>query len=61
MSNSTRNGGKLLRLPRLKLEATKKSFRFIGSKLYNDLPIEIRSASSTKDFIVLFDKVFNKK
>ena len=61
LKNNTRNGNKLLRLPRVKLESTKKSFKFTGAKLYNELPIEVRSATSTKMFASLFDKVFNKK
>ena len=55
--NKTRNSGKLLRLPRVKLESTKKTFRFTGAKFYNELPIDVRSATSTKEFKILFDRV----
>ena len=61
MENNTRNAKKLLRLPSVKLESTKKSFKFTGAKLYNELPIEVRSATSAKMFASLFDKVFNNK
>ena len=59
MSNNTRNANKLLRLPYVKLECTKKSFKFIGAKEYNSLPLKMRSAESTKIFIALFNKSFN--
>ena len=59
MSNNTRNANKLLRLPHLKLECAKKSFRFIGAKEYNSLPLKLRSAESAKIFIALFKKIFN--
>ena len=59
MSNHTRNANKLLRLPHVKLECRKKSFRFIGAKEYNSLPLKLRSAESAKNFIVLFNKNFN--
>ena len=61
MENNTRNAKRLLRLPSVKLESTKKSFKFTGAKLYNELPIEVRSATSAKMFASLFDKVFNNK
>ena len=61
MENNTRNAKKLLRLPSVKLESTKKSFKFTAAKLYNELPIEVRSATSAKMFASLFDKVFNNK
>ena len=35
----TRNYQCLLKLPRIKTEYTRKSFRFKGAKIYNDLPI----------------------
>ena len=39
---NTRNNGFALKLPRFKLEFGKRSFRYIGAKWYNDLPLEIR-------------------
>ena len=61
MENNTRNAKKLLRLPSVKLESTKRSFKFTGAKLYNEPPIEVRSATSAKMFASLFEKVFNNK
>ena len=59
MSNNTRNSDKLLRLPYVKLECAKKSFKFAGAKEFNSLLLELRSAESTKEFISLFNKFFN--
>ena len=59
MSNDTRNSKKLIRLPYFKLESGKKSFKFAGAKEYNSLPIDVRSASSTKEFISLFNRTLN--
>ena len=59
MSNNTRNANKLIRLPKVKLESTKKSFRYTGAKEYNNLPMKVRNATSTKEFIRLYDEVFN--
>ena len=42
--NATRNKGKLLRLPPLKLEAGKRSFKFMGARIFNDLPPHVRAA-----------------
>lgn len=58
MSNNTRNSNKLIRLPYVKLESSKKSFRFVGAREYNKLPIEIRDANTTNEFISLYNKVF---
>ena len=41
---STRNRNLFLKLPSVKLEFGKKSFFYQGAKIYNDLPIAIRSA-----------------
>lgn len=43
---STRNNGNLLQLPKVKLNVSKNSFYFMGAKLYNDLPLEIRKEAS---------------
>ena len=42
LSNATRNNGTLLRLPAVKLEAGKNSFKFMGAKIFNELPVNIR-------------------
>ena len=39
----TRNNNCMLRLPRVKLEVAKQSFYFGGAKLYNALPLDLRS------------------
>jgi len=54
MSNNTRNSNRLIRLPQVKLESAKKSFHFSGGSEYNNLPLQIRNAKSTKEFILLF-------
>ena len=59
MSNNTRNSNKLIRLPNVKLESAKKSFRFTGAYEYNKLPIKIRNADTAKEFISLYNKIFN--
>ena len=35
MENNTRNNGKLIRLPRVRLECAEKCFHFTGAKIYN--------------------------
>ena len=37
-------------LPSIRLEFGKKSFRFQGAKIYNDLPLEIRESPNAADF-----------
>ena len=39
---NTRNNNLFLKLPKVKLEFAKQSFYYLGAKIYNDLPIEIR-------------------
>ena len=56
MSNNTRNSNKLTRLPNVKLESAKKSFRFNGAYEYNKLPAKIRNANTAKKFISLYNK-----
>ena len=41
MNNNTRNNEVLLRLPKVKLETGKNTFRFMGAKLFNDLPVDL--------------------
>ena len=50
MSNKTRNYINLLRLPKIRLETTKKNFYFNGAKVFNELPKEVRSASTVTEF-----------
>ena len=37
-------------LPRIKTEYARKGFYYMGAKLYNDLPIDVRTAENKKDF-----------
>ena len=46
----TRNNNCLLRLPRVKLEIAKQIFYNGGAKLYNALPLDIRSVQSVVQF-----------
>ena len=47
---ATRNNSNILRLPHVKLEVAKQSFFFGGAKLYNTLPIEVRSTKNIDQF-----------
>lgn len=58
LGNNTRNKNCLLRLPKIKLEGTKRSFSFIGAKAFNELPLDVRKATSLKNFICLYNKMF---
>ena len=49
-TKQTRNNNFLLQLPAVKLEAAKQSFYFGGAKLYNSLPLEIRSTPDINKF-----------
>lgn len=49
-TKSTRNNSKLVKLPPVKLEFGKKSFKFQGSKIYNELPLHIRDSPNTAEF-----------
>ena len=39
---NTRNKSILLRLPKLKLENGRRSTKYLGAKIFNELPIEVR-------------------
>ena len=45
---NTRNNGKLLKLPKLRLEYFRGSFFYAGAKLYNELPHEVKELTMTK-------------
>ena len=51
----TRNNSKLVKLPKVKLEYARQSFSFAAAKIYNDLPIDIRSENNFKNFKSLLD------
>ena len=42
----TRNNQCLVKLPKIKTEYARKSFRFMGAKIYNELPVDIRKTES---------------
>ena len=54
---NTRNRNHLLKLPKTKLEFGKKSFMFQGAKIYNELPLKIRS--SNMNFKTMLKDYFN--
>ena len=45
---NTRNNNISVRVPRVKLEFARNSFYFIGAKIYNELPREIRASDNFK-------------
>ena len=49
-SKKTRNSGYLLKVPKMKLELGKSTFKYAGTKLYNDLPLEIRKIEAFTTF-----------
>ena len=53
-TQNTRNQNKLLKLPKVKLEFGKKSFKFQGAKLFNELPILNRTSE------ILIKQFFNE-
>ena len=58
-AKNTRNRNELLKLPRVKLDFAKRSFKYMGAILYNDLPLNIRACENDQDFKKLFnDHVF---
>ena len=46
----TRNNKYLLRVPKIKLQSTRKAFYFDGAIKYNKLPLQLRSISERKTF-----------
>ena len=43
---NTKNNGFMLEVPKVKLQVAKSSFRSMGAKNYNDLPIQSRQTDS---------------
>ena len=54
---STRNNNKLLRLPKIKLESSKKSFFYNGAKVYNTLPNHMRAVDNKHEFLKILEKL----
>ena len=57
-NKNTRNVGLSLRLPKCKLEYSKKSFYFLGAKYFNELPLSIREENSFTKFYRSLNKFF---
>ena len=55
----TRSNGPLIRLPKVKLEETRKPFFFQAGYEYNTLPREIRSEKNQKNFKEKIRKIYN--
>ena len=47
----TRNNNRTLRLPNFKKEYARKSFLYMGTKVYDELPLDIRQTKSKKKFV----------
>ena len=47
---NTRNNKSLLRLPKIKLEVGRSSFSYMGARLFNDLPLNIRKLDTHQQF-----------
>ena len=58
---NTRNSGTLIRLPKVKLEVTRKSFFFQGGYETNTLTRDIRSEKNYKNFKAKIRKFYNKQ
>lgn len=59
-SRQTRNMNKFLKLPKIKLEFSEKSFKFFGAKVYNDLPLAVRECEDWASFRRLLNTHFDK-
>ena len=57
----TRNSECVIRLPGIKTEYARKSFHFMGVKLYNELPIDLRKTESFKQYEGLLKMYFSWK
>ena len=47
---NTRNNSYMVKLPKTRLECGRLSLKFMGAKIFNDLPLEIRKQCSDKSF-----------
>ena len=57
MNSKTQNNGILIRLPKIRLESSKKSFFYYGAKCFNDLPAQVRGAQNSKEFLNYFENI----
>ena len=56
-----RNSECLIRLPCIEAGCARKSFNFMGAKLYNEPPIDLRKTESFKQYEDLLKKHFSCK
>ena len=54
-AKNTRNRNKLMKLRRVKLEFVKRSLKYMGTILYNDLSINIRACENDPNFRKFFN------
>ena len=54
-AKNTRNGNKLLKLPRVKLDFSKRLVKYTGAILYNDFLLNIRACENDQNFRKLFN------
>ena len=52
---NTRNNGKIVKLPKVKLDFARRSFYFLGASIFNSLPLSLRNNNSR----VLFRKALD--
>ena len=52
---TTKNNNCIATFPRIKTEYARKGFYYMKTKLYNDLPIDVRTAENKRDFIEKLD------
>ena len=57
---ATRNRGYQLKVPKIRLEYSRGSFYFIGAKLYNSLPLNIRKTECYSSFDRLLTEYFQQ-
>ena len=55
----TCNNKMSIRLPKVRLESAKNGFYFLGGKIYNELPVDIRKAETLNDFNVRLQAFLN--
>ena len=60
-NKETRNNAYLLRLPAVKTEYARRSFFFMGAKVYNELPIEVWKAENFHIFEKLLHEYFDTR
>ena len=58
-NHNTRNNAKLIKLPMVKTEYSRKAVYFSGAKLYNDLPLETRAIDNKNEFKALLKTHFS--